>query len=135
MSDTAFAPTVERKPGRMRNTTADAADRAMVMIEHDGLDPKVALVTVGISRRSYQRYIESITAAAPETARPLGGSQSAPAPLPLFPGDSELARRVDEIQRRLAELELAWEEHKLSRRTAASHLVDAANELADWPPA
>lgn len=122
------------KRSRMRKTTADAAARAMELIELDGRDPKATLAMVGISRRSYDRYIASIEVAAPEVAGHPGGSQSTPAPLPLFQNDPALARRVDDLAARLAALERAWEDHKKARRMTASHLVDAANELADWPP-
>ena len=98
MSEAAPAYGTPTRRSRMRKTTADAAARAMELIELDGRDPKATLAMVGISRRSYDRYIASIEVAAPEVAGHPGGSQSTPAPLPLFQNDPELVRRVEALE-------------------------------------
>lgn len=125
----AYRTPAERKPSRMRKTTADAADRAMVMIERDGVRTEVALQQVGISRRSYERYIDSITVVAPETARPLGGSQSVPAPLPLFAQEARLAN-IEASLRKCDEF-IGQIDRRMAR--AAELLNDAAHVLANWP--
>lgn len=116
---------------RMRQTTWVAANRVRMMTRLDGVSLDDALKSAGISNRSYQRFLAAIEGG----PRRLTEHVEAPTAkcLPLFQTDPDVLRRLSEAERRLAEIELAFDGRWKALRAAAGYLADAANELADWP--